>query len=70
MVSSGMVTRSWAASAPRPIAVGQQASSVQMYAPRPAARPLGSSRISPVGVRTIRTSSRFERLVRQAMQVR
>jgi hypothetical protein len=65
-----MVTRSCAASAPRLIAVGQQASSVQMYAPRPAARPLGSSSIAPAGVRTIRTSSRFDCFVRQAMQVR
>ena len=44
--------------------------SAHRYAPRPGRRPVGSMTTPPSGVRTMRTSSRFGRSVRQATQVR
>src|SRR5579884_1745754 len=47
-----------------------QASWGHTYAPRPATLPVGSTRTSPEGVRTTRTSSRFGRISPQATHCR
>ena len=56
--------------APLLMARSRHSTDRQIYAPRPAARPLKSSTTSPAGVRTTRMRSRFGRTVRHATQVR
>src|SRR5438552_7081305 len=52
------------------MAVSQQESLAQRYAPRPDFLPVGSSMTCPSGVRTTRNNSRLGLVSRQATQVR